>query len=191
MNTVIATFRKRWLALAAAVVLLAVVLTAGSLFAANAPPAEPLPMAEYEPLSLADTDPGLSPEYLALVAQDAEVEAEAEQDGDGVNQVAPEQPEVSPALARWLDEQPEVMGPFTLEQAMSDDEMTTSWVLYQAVHKGVMTQEEADAYAAWYDRRPSTEEAPELLRYQPVYLDRPGKEDEGVERGLFLDKETR
>ena len=191
MSNATSILQKRWPALAAIIVLLAVAVTAGTLFAANAPPTDPLPVAKSEPPSVAETDPGLSPEYLALVARDDDAAAEAEPASDGVNQVAPEQPDVSPALARWLEEKPAVMGPFTLEQAMSDDEMTTSWVLYQAVYKGVMTQEEADAYGAWYDRRPSTGEAPELLKYQPVYLDRPGGEDKGIERGLLPETDTR
>ena len=190
MMKAIPTLRKPWLVLAAAVALLAVVLLAGTLFAANERQ-EPELLPASKPLTMDETDPGLSPEYLALVAQDDAAKAEAEQTGDGVNQVAPEQPEVSSALARWLDDQPETMGFITREDAMTADPGTMDWLLYQAVYKDVLTQEEADIVQAWYDRRPSTMEAPELLQHQPVYLDRPGAEDEGVERGLLLETEDR
>ena len=132
-----------------------------------------------------ETDPGLTAEYRALVAQDA-----AKQGGPGAvpGQVVPVTGN-SEALAQWLDEQPEKMGFITREDALTADVDTMDWLLYQAVYKDVLTQEDADAVQAWYDRRPSSEEAPELLNHQPVYLHRPG--DDNSVRELLRETESR
>ena len=189
MNTAAVIMRKRWPVLAAIVVLMAVALAAGTLFAANErqqPDVQPssgqLPS---QPLTNHETDPGLTAEYRALVAQDA-----AGQDGSGVapGQVVPGTGS-SDALTEWLDEQPDKMGFITQEDALTADADTMDWLLYQAVYKEVLTQEEADAVQAWYERRPSADEVPELLNHQPVYLDRPG--DEGSIRELFQETDAR
>ena len=88
----------------------------------------------------------------------------------------------SDALSDWLANQPDAMGPFTVQDAMTADSQTVDWMLYQAVHKDVMTQDEADIFQDWYDQRPSAQEAPELLNHLPVYLDRPHQPDNDVER---------
>ena len=189
MNTDAITLRKRWLAMGAVAILAAIALAAGTLFAASdrqqpdiQPSSGQLPS---EPLTNHETDPGLTGEYRALVPQDA-----ADQDGPGAapGQVVPE-PQVSDALAQWLDEQPEQMGFITREDAITSDPDTMDWLLYQAVHKDVLTQEEANAIQTWYDQRPSTEEAPELLEHQPAYLDRPG--DQSFATESLMDAEAR
>ena len=189
MSNATSVLRKRWLALAAVVVLMAIALASGTLFAANErqnpdihPASEQQPS---EPLTNHETDPGLAAEYRALVAQDA---AKQDEPGSGVSQVVPET-DNSDALAQWLAEQPETMGFITEEDAITSDSQTMDWLLYQAVYKEVLTQEESDAVQAWYDQRPSSEQAPELLRHQPEYLYRPGDDDR--DRELFRETEAR
>ena len=173
MSTGIATLRTRWLAVAAAAVLLVMALTAGTLFAAyerqNTDIQPAIGQLPSEPLTNHETDLGLTAEYRALAAQD---EAEQNDRGTGVSQVVPDT-DCSDALALWLADQPEQMGFITREDALTADADTMDWLLYQAVYKDVLTQEEADAIQAWFDRRPSVEEAPELLQHQPTHLDTP------------------
>ena len=185
MTRTFPAFRKHRLALAAAVaVLLAAALAAGTLFAANErqqPEARPLAQQ-----SVTDAmDPGLAAD---LSAAEAKPETPSDEPGSGVNQVVPESGG-SDALAQWLAEQPETMGFITEEDAVTADPDTMDWLLYQAVYKGVLTQEEADAVQAWYDRRPSTANAPGLLNYQLGYLHQPSDEDSI--RELFGDTESR
>ena len=189
MSSAISVFRKRWLVLVAIVVLMAVALATGTLFAANErqnpdiqPASGQLPS---EPLTNHETDPGLAAEYRALMVQDA---AEQDEPGAGVSQVVPDADGSDP-LAQWLAEQPEQMGFITREDALTADADTMDWLLYQAVYKDVLTQEEADAVQAWFDRRPSTEEAPELLQYQPTYLDTPDGRDTHIQ--LLRETEAR
>ena len=172
MNIGITTLRTRWLALGAAAILLVVALTAGTLLAANERQEPELPAASRQSVMDA-TDPGLTAEYQARVAQDAAPQPKPDA---GAEQVVPE-PQASEALIQWLDDRPEQMGFITQEDAITADPATMDWLLYQAVYKSVLTQEEADAVQAWYDRRPSAEEASELLNHQPVYLHRPGADD--------------
>jgi hypothetical protein len=189
MNTGILTLRKRWPALAAIAALLAVAVMASALFAANEQQSPDIHTAggqmPSEPLTNYETDPGLTAEYRALVDQEA-----ADQDalGAGVNQAVPGTGG-SDALERWLAEQPETMGFITREDAIAADPATMDWLLYQAVYKDVLTREEADAVQAWYERRPSAEEAPELLNHQPAYLHRPGDDNSIPE--LFQGTESR
>ncbi len=160
-------FRRRWTFLAGAAVVLAIALTAGTLFAANErqQPAAlpPLP----EPAVVDATDPGL---YIDLPEAEVKPVPPANGPGVGVGQVIPET-DGSNALRTWLADQPGELGPFTIQDAMAADSLDVDWMLYQAVHKNVMTQEEADAFQDWYDRRPSVSEAPELMQHQPGYLD--------------------
>ena len=184
MSNAVSVLRKRWLALAAIVVLMAVALAAGTLFAANERQEQELrPPSEQSVMDA--TDPGLAPNFPGVAAK-----PEPPQDGPGagVNQVVPDTG-VSDALAQWLADQPEQMGFITQEDAITADQDTMDWLLYQAVHKDVLTQEEADAVQAWYERRPSAEEAPELLNHQPVYLYRPG--DDNSIRELLRETESR
>ncbi len=189
MNTRVITLRKHWLVASAVVVLLAIALTAGALFAADErqqpdiqPSSGQLPR---DPLANHETDPGLTSEYLALVAQDSAGQAEPSTSTD---QVVPNT-DSTEALAQWLDEQPEKMGFITLEDALTADADTMDWLLYQAVYKNVLTQEEADVVQAWSDRRPSSDEAPQLLHYQPTYLDTPDGRDSRAE--LLRETEVR
>ena len=172
MNTGILTLRRHWPAAAAAVVLLAAALTAGTLFAANERQQPELP-AQSEPSFTDATDPGLA---AVLPAPAAGLEPLQSEPVSGVNQVAPDTGG-SDVLAQWLAEQPETMGFITREDTITADPSTMDWLLYQAVYKGALTQEEADAVQTWYDRRPSSQEAPALLDQQPAYLYRPGDED--------------
>lgn len=176
MSSAISVLRKRWLALAAIVVLMAVALATGNLFAANerqqsggVPPGEKS--------VTGDMDPGLASNQPAAVANLQPPETAPKPDSE---QVVPNS-HGSDALTIWLAEQPEAMGFITQEDVMTSDPQTMDWLLYQAVHKGVLTQAEADKIQEWYDRRPSTEEAPELLDHQPVYLDRPDDRDIALE----------
>ena len=190
MTRNIPAFRKHRLALAAAVVLLAVALTAGSMFAANER-LNPDLLPSSGQLPIDGTDPGLAAEPPAPAAMKAELpkaEPLENEANPGVNQVISDS-DGSDALAEWLADQPEEMGPFTVAEAMSADSETVDWLLYQAVYKDVMTQEEADIFQAWYDRRPSSREAPELLNHQPAYLDR--SHDPDSIREMFRETETR
>ena len=177
-------FRKHWLALAATVVLLAAALAAGTLFAANDRQDPDLfPLSEQLPSD--GTDPGLADEAPALMV---EAELPENESGSSAAQVTSETGS-SDALAEWLANRPEVMGPFTVQDSMTTDPQTVDWILYQAVYKEVMTQDEADAFQDWYNQRPSTQEAPELLNHLPAYLDRPHQPDNSVE--MFRDMEAR
>ena len=175
------TIRKHRLSLAATVILLAVALAAGTLFAGNERQ-DPASFPSGDQLPLDGTDPGFATDPPALAAK---AEAPLTEPGPGSGQVAPD----SDALTRWLAEQPETMGFITEEDAITADPDTMDWLLYQAVYKGVLTQEEADAVQNWYGQRPSTSEAPGLLNHQPVYLYRPG--GDGVTSELFGEIETR
>ena len=141
--------------------------------------------ADWSRLCMALGQPGLADEAPALIVEAELPENEA---GSGVSQVTSES-DGSDALAQWLADRPEVMGPFTVEEAMSADSQTVDWLLYQAVYKEVMTQDEADTFQAWYDQRPSSEAAPELLNHQPAYLDRPHQPDNSVE--MFREADAR
>ena len=172
MTSTLVTFRKKWLALVAAAVLVAVAFTAGTLFAANERQQPELPAQSEQ--SVADaTDPGLAADLPVTAAESEPPQSEP---GSGVAQVVPETGR-SDALEQWLADRPEKMGFITEQDAITADPDTMDWLLYQAVYKDVLTQEEADAVQAWYDRRPSTQEAPELLNHQPAYLYEPGDQD--------------
>lgn len=185
MNTGIATLRKRWLALAAALALVAVALTAGALFAANERQQPEFPATSQQSVREA-TNPGLSTGLP--VPPPALAEPPRGEPGSDVNQVVPGTGS-SDALEQWLDEQPDKMGFITREDALTADADTMDWLLYQAVYKDVLTQAEADAIRAWFDRRPSTAEAPELLQYQPTHLDTPDGRDPHI--GLLKETEAR
>ena len=177
MTNAIMVFRKHRLALAAAIVLLAVALAAGTLFAANERQ-EPELRPPGEQSFMDATDPGRAADLP--VTADAKPEPPQNEPGSDVNQVAPDAAN-SDAFEQWLAEQPEKMGFITQEDAITADAATMDWLLYQAVYKGVLTQEEADAVQSWYEQRPSAAEAPELLQYQPVYLDRPSNRGIAIE----------
>ena len=175
------TIRKRWLAFAATVILLAVALAAGTLFAANERQ-DPARFPSSDQLPLDGTDPGFATDPPSLAAK---AETPLTEPDSGAGQVTPD----SDALTRWLAEQPDSMGFITEEDAITADPDTMNWLLYQAVHKGVLTEEDADAVHTWYGRRPSTAEAPGLLSHQPGYPYRPGSEDSIPE--MFRETETR
>ena len=184
MTRTFPAFRKHWLVLAAAVaILLAAALAAGTLFAANE-----RQQPEARPLAQQSVTDAMDPGLAAHLPAAAELEPPQNEPGSGVNQVVPESGG-SDALAQWLAEQPETMGFITEEDVVTADPGTMDWLLYQAVYKGVLTQEEADAVQAWYDRRPSSQEAPGLLDHQPGYLSRP--QDTDINRELFRDGESR
>ena len=186
MATVNSAFRKHWLALAAAAILLAVALTAGTLFAANERQQPELPPLSEQ--SVADaTDPGLAVDLPAPPAQ-AQAQPPQDEPGSGVGQVTSES-DGSDALAQWLAGRPDAMGPFTVEEAMTADSQTVDWLLYQAVYKDVMTQDEADTFQDWYNQRPSSQEAPELLQHQPGYFNRP--QDSDFNREMFRESIAR
>ena len=183
MTPTLPPFRKHWLVLAATVALLAVALTAGTLFAANERRQTNLrPLSEQLPIDA--TDPGLAVEFLPV----AQAKPPLTEPGSGVSQVTTES-DGSEALAQWLADQPEAMGPFTVSEAMTADSQTVDWLLYQAVYKQVMTEAEAEIFLAWYDQRPTSEAAPELLNHQPTYLDQPNNLD-GV-REMLGETESR
>ena len=173
--------RRRWPALTAAAVVLAVAVAAGSMFAANSgeQPIQEAAAAQVQPDL---TDPGLyaAPRIAAPVAGPQEpkpiivppasaLEPPATGQDPGINQVVPEG---SSTLSEWLSDRPDEMGPLTVQDAMALDDASVSWVLYQAVYKDLMTQDEADAFYEWFQLRPTSQEAPELLDYQPPELER-------------------
>lgn len=183
MTPTIPAFRKHWLVLAATVALLAVTLTAGTLFAANERRQPDLrPLSEQLPVDVTDT--GIAVELLPP----AQAKPPLTEPGSGVGQVATES-DGSDALAQWLADRPEALGPFTVAEAMTADSQTVDWLLYQAVYKQVMTEAEAETFLAWYDQRPTSEAAPELLNHQLAYLDRPDNLD-GI-REMFGETESR
>ena len=181
-------FRKRWLALAAVAVVLAVAVAAGSMFAANSgeQPVQEAAAAQVQPDL---TDPGLyanpsapadgiaEPREPRLPAAPQAVAPPPPQDGQdpGTDQVVPEG---SGALARWLAARPDEMGPFSIGDAMAADELDVEWMLYQAVEKDVMTDGEADDFRSWFNERPTVEEAPELLNHLPAQIN-PSNEGNG------------
>lgn len=174
-------FRRRWPVLAGMAVVLAVALTVGSMFASNSSD-EPGPEAAAAPVQPDLTDPGLyaAAQIAAPVAepqdpkpinvpQSAAPEPPTTGQDPVINQVVPER---SSTLSEWLSDRPDEMGPLTLQDAMALDDASVSWVLYQAVYKDLMTQGEADAFYEWFQLRPTSQEAPELLDYQPPALER-------------------
>jgi hypothetical protein len=176
-------FRKRWPFVAAAAVVLAVAVAAGSMFAANSgeQPVQEVAAAQVQPDL---TDPGLYANPAASIAEPEEPQPmvapeallpEPPQDGQdpGGNQVVPQG---SGALAAWLADRPANMGSFSTQDAITATDLDTSWMLYQAVENGTMTQDEADTFQAWFEQRPTVEEAPELLNHVPPNIQRPGRE---------------
>jgi hypothetical protein len=178
-------FRKRWPALAAAAMLIAVALAVGALLTSN-DGEQPVPEVIAAQLQPDLTDPGLYAdppvpaasisdphEPRLIVAPEAAVpEPPVDGQDPGVNQVVPKG---SGALARWLANRPAEMGPFSTQDAMAATQLDLDWMLYQAVEKDIMTQNEADAFRAWFEQRPTVEEAPELLNYLPAQIHRPGE----------------
>ena len=178
-------FRKRWPVLAGLAVVMAIALAVGSMFAANEreQPIQEAAAAQAQPDL---TDPGRYanlPAGDAIIAEPREPQPfiapeaalpEPPQDGPdpGVNQVVPEG---SGALARWLADRPDEMGPFSIRDAMAADSLDVEWMLYQAVKKDVMTENEADAFRSWFGQRPTVEEAPELLNHLPAQVLSPGE----------------
>ena len=177
-------FRKHWPALVAVAVLLAVGLAAGTLLTPNQQD-QPVPEAAAEQVQPDLTDPGLyaepgppsvvmpePSEPAAVPGSEKALTEPTEPDYDpGTGQVIPQ---ASQSLRAWLANQPEEMGPLSARDALALDDASVSWALYQAVYKDVMTQEEADDFMDWFDQRPSSQEAPELLDYQPANLERLG-----------------
>ena len=175
-------FRKRWPALVAVAVFLAVALAAGSMFIVN-DRAQPVQEVTAEQLQPDLTDPGLYADPPAPAAAISEPNgpslppapepavAEPNHPDAGVNQVVPKG---SGALADWMADRPDEMGPFGSLEILAADDLDVEWMLYQAVEKDVMTQAAADVFRTWFDQRPSFDEAPELLNLPPSHIERPG-----------------
>lgn len=177
-------FRKRWPALAAVAVVLAVAVTAGSMFAANSGE-QPVQEAAAAQAQADLTDPGrhasppASNDAIAELREPglpAALHAVAPppmQDGQdpGVNQVVPEG---SGALSSWLAARPANMGSFSTQDAIIATDLDVEWMLYQAVENGTMTEDESDMFRAWFSQRPTAEEAPELLNHLPPEIQVPG-----------------
>ena len=176
------------LAMLAVIVLVVMVLAAGNLFAANErenPDVQPV----GEQPQLNGIDPGLDYTPPAVVSVESAMETLRIDGKDpGVNQEVPESGGSDP-LSRWLAARPDEIGFFTVQDAMSSDSIDVDWMLYQAVSKNVMTEEEAEAFQAWFDQRPSTDDAPELLLFQPANIERLGVEHSAT--GLPLAIESR
>ena len=94
-------------------------------------------------------DPGLDYTPAAAVNVESAMETLRIDGKDpGVNQEVPES-EGSNPLSRWLAARPDEIGSFTMQDAMSSDSIDVDWMLYQAVSKNVMTEEEVEAFQAW------------------------------------------
>ena len=182
-------FRRRWPVLAGAAVVLAIALGAGSMFAANSGE-EPVHEAAAAQVQPDLTDPGLYANPAAsiaepeapkpIVAPEALLPEQPQYGYDlGGNQVVPEG---SGSLQRWLSDRPDEMGPFSTQDVLAADSLDVEWILYQAVDKNQMTAAEADEFRAWFGQRPSVDEAPELLDYQPPQIVRPGEDGSSVGR---------
>lgn len=177
--------RMRWPFLAAASVIVAVAVAAGSMFAANSSeqPVQEAAAAQVQPDL---TDPGLyadpqvpsapvaepgnppqSPAPVAAVGEPSQPNPDP-----GVAQVVPQN---SGALDNWLADRPANMGSFSTQDAIIATDLDVEWMLYQAVEKGTMTDAEADTFRAWFDQRPSAEEAPEILNHLPPEIHVPGE----------------
>ena len=178
-------FRQRWPFVAAVAVVVAVAVAAGSMFAANSgePPVQEAAAAQVQPDL---TDPGLyanPPAPNAAMANPgnqsqsplpaASVAAPAQPDPDrGAGQVVPQS---SGVLSDWLSDRPANMGSFSTQDAIVATDLDAEWMLYQAVEKGTMTEVEAETFRAWFDQRPTVEEAPELLNHLPPEIQVPGE----------------
>ena len=174
MSNIRALGRLR-LAILAVVLLLVMVLATGSLFAANErniPDMQPV----GESVQLEGMDPGLDAKPPAAKVEPPAV-AVGSAPGDGADPGNGQEIPYSggsASLSSWLAARPDEMGPFTTQDVLAADELDVEWMLYQAVHKDVMTEQEAEAFRTWFNERPSFEEAPELLQHQPGTIYRPG-----------------
>ena len=175
------------LALLATILLLVTVLAVGSLFAAN-DRANPEIQPAAESAHFDGVDPGLDakpPVAERVEPPDVVVES---QPGDGTDPGAGQEVEGSggtSTLSQWLSDRPDEMGPFSTSDVLAADDLDVAWLLYQAVDTGMMTEDEADAFRAWFSERPTAEEAPELLQYQPGTVYVPG--DQGGSTGTKFD----
>jgi hypothetical protein len=175
MSNIRALGRFRLAALAT-ILLLVMVLAAGSLFAANErenPDIQPV----GESVQLEGIDPGLDAKPPTADKVEPPAVVIETEPGDGADPGAGQEiPDVegSGSLSRWLADSPDEMGPFSTQDVLAADEIDVEWILYQAVAKDVMTEAEADDFRAWFNERPSFEEAPELLEHQPGTIYRPG-----------------
>ena len=185
MSRTSSLFSRRWPFFAAVAVVLAVAVAAGSMFATNSAeqPVQEAAAAQVQPDL---TDPGLyaAPQApgaavaepgnpVQALAPAASVAEPSQPDPDpGTGQVVPQS---SGALDNWLDDRPANMGSFSTQDAIIATDLDVEWMLYQAVEKGTMTDAEADAFRAWFDHRPSVEEAPELLNHLPPEIQVPGE----------------
>ena len=190
MNNIRALGRFR-LALLATILLLVTVLAVGSLFAANDRENAGIQPA-IESAQFDGVDPGLDakPPVAERVEPPAVVIAPEPRDGTdpGAGQEISGTRE-SNTLSNWLANSPGEMGPFSTTDVLAADDLDVAWLLYQAVDTGLMTQDEADAFRVWFDERPSVEDAPELLDYQPSGIYRPG--DGGDTTGIKFGIESR
>ena len=153
-------FGRRWLAIMFAAILLIVAITAGNLFAAsNAAEDRDLRSPVVDRVQIEGVDPGLPAEPVH--SQITEV---PEIDGSGTDRVFPQGAD---ALAEWLKQRPDEMGPFTLKRVITSDPQQVDWILYQVVHKELMTPDEADQFRSWYANRPAGVGQSEDLRFVP------------------------
>ena len=188
-------FRKRWPFLAAAAVVLAVAVAAGSMFAANSgeQPVQEAAAAQVQPDL---TDPGLyanpsapsaaiaEPQEPRMPAAPQAVAPPTPQNGQepGTDQVVPAG---SGALASWLADRPANMGSFSTQDAIIATDLDVEWMLYQAVEKDVMTDGEADDFRVWFNERPTIDDAPELINQLPEQI--PSSEIKGSGKSGLLD----
>ena len=187
MSNIRALGRLR-LAILAVALLLVMVLATGSLFAANErdiPDMQPV----GESVQLEGVDPGLDAKPAAAAKVEPPAVAVGSAPGNGADPGNGQQrPDLggSASLSSWLAARPDEMGPFTTQDVLAADELDVEWMLYQAVHKDVMTEQEAEAFRTWFNERPSFEEAPELLQHQPGTIYRPGdgESTSGTSRGF-------
>ena len=169
------------LALLATILLLGTVLAVGSLFAAN-DRANPEIQPAVQSAHFDGVDPGLD-------AKPPVAERVESQPGDGTDPGAGQEVEESGGigtLSQWLSDRPDGIEHLSPLDAIKADEIDLEWMLYQAVQKNTMTEEEADSFRAWFAERPSVEEALDQLQQQPgtYYYPGDGESNSGTSGGF-------
>ena len=176
------------LALLATILLLGTVLAVGSLFAANDRESSEIQPA-VESAHFDGVDPGLDAKPPVPERVEPPAVVVESQPGDGTDPGAGQEVEGSGGtvtLSQWLSDRPDGIEHLSPLDAIKADEIDLEWMLYQAVQKDTMTEEEADSFRAWFAERPSVEEALDQLQQQPgtYYYPGDGESNSGTSGGF-------